>query len=110
MGSAGRRLGRESTAACRRPSSLTTTVTGRIAWSALGSGVQGEVDVMAAFDDDGSGPHPAALYVAGQITAAGGAPAGLIGRWDDASWSTLGNGMRTDNNGRIRTLMVADED
>ena len=44
---------------------------------------------MAVFDD-GTGP---ALYVGGMFTAAGGAPASRIARWDGIVWSALGDGL-----------------
>lgn len=40
--------------------------------------------------DDGSGPK---LYAGGAFSAAGGAPAAGIARWDGASWSALGGGV-----------------
>ncbi len=36
---------------------------------------------MLEFDDDGSGPLPSALYIAGSFTAAGGLPSFGIARW-----------------------------
>ncbi len=45
-------------------------------WQGLGAGVNGRVNAFATFDD-GSGP---ALYVGGDFTRAGGAPASNIAK------------------------------
>src|SRR5262249_30987977 len=58
------------------------------AWSSLGSGTDGVVQVLTTFDD-GNGR---ALYAGGFFTSAGSVPAGGIARWDGASWSALGAG------------------
>ena len=62
-------------------------------WSALGGGVGGGapeiIDVLAVFDD-GDG---AALYSGGFFGTAGGVVAKNIAKWDNSSWSPLGNGM-----------------
>lgn len=65
-------------------------------WSALGSGLSGSsssnpVYALATFDD-GNGP---ALYVGGQFSMAGGAPASNIAKWDGSSWTAVGNGVNT---------------
>lgn len=56
-------------------------------WSALGSGVAGQVYALAVFDD-GTGP---ALYVGGLFSSAGGLPAQGIARWNGQTWSTAGS-------------------
>jgi len=56
------------------------------AWSALGSGVNGEVGALAV-----SGTN---LYTGGQFTAAGGVAANNIAKWDGSAWSHLGLGIR----------------
>ncbi|HEX6885160.1 MAG TPA: HYR domain-containing protein [Planctomycetota bacterium] len=58
-------------------------------WRALGSGMNLNVDALAAYDD-GGGP---ALYAGGVFTTAGGVAAGRIARWNGSSWSALGSGM-----------------
>lgn len=60
-------------------------------WQTLppGRGVSGLVDALAVFDD-GNG---ARLYVGGQFTSAGGAPAASIAAWDGAAWETVGPGL-----------------
>jgi len=55
-------------------------------WSALGSGVNGEVDALAI-----SG---GALYAGGWFTTAGGNAANYIAEWDGSGWSALGPGMK----------------
>ena len=60
-------------------------------WSALGSGVSGEVAALAMKDND--------LYVGGNFTSAGGVSGrNRIAKWviggsDDSSWSALGSGV-----------------
>ena len=58
-------------------------------WSALGSGISGEVWALKTHDD-GTGP---ALYAAGWFATAGGIAAHSIARWNGNSWSTLGSGL-----------------
>lgn len=63
-------------------------------WSALGSGLGGQATILQALDmavfDDGTGP---ALFVTGEFTTAGGAPAEYIAKWDGSSWSPVGGGL-----------------
>mgnify|MGYP001426116568 CR=1 FL=1 len=60
----------------------------RGAWSALGSGVTGQVTSMCVYDD-GDGPM---LYVGGTFTSAGGVTSNRIARWDGAAWFAVGDG------------------
>jgi hypothetical protein len=69
-------------------------------WSALGSGITGNVYALTVFDA-GSGP---ALYAGGHFGAAGGLAANYIAKWDGSSWSALGSGM----NGPVYALTVFD--
>ena len=71
-------------------------------WSALGTGVAGEVFALADWDD-GSGN---ALYVGGTLSAAGGATASGVARWDGTSWTALGAGVaRADGSApKVHTL------
>lgn len=62
-------------------------------WFGLGSGMNGIIHAVRSYDDDGSGPHPAALYVGGYFTAAGGHPAYRIAKWDTRQWWSVGGGM-----------------
>ena len=55
------------------------------AWSALGSGIDGEVYALAVSGTD--------LYAGGWFTAAGGVAANSIAKWDGSVWSALGSGM-----------------
>ncbi len=75
-------------------------------WSALGSGVEGQVYTLGAFDD-GSGLGPA-LYAGGTFTIAGGLSANHIARWDGQSWSALGSGMEVPSDS-VRALAVFDD-
>ncbi len=79
------------------------------AWSALGDGLGPNGNeppfaygfALAAFND-GSGP---ALYVGGEFSSAGGAPAANIARWNGQSWSTLGSGV----NATVRCMAPFDD-
>src|SRR5262249_7956544 len=62
-------------------------------WSnVLHAGDTPTVRALAAFDDDGPGPHRAALYAGGQLDMLGGAVLGPIARWNGAAWTPLGAG------------------
>ncbi len=63
------------------------------AWTPLGAGMDDTVAALAAYDDDGSGPRPRALYAAGAFTSAGPVPANGVARWNGASWEPLGAGL-----------------
>lgn len=61
-----------------------------VAWSALGSGLNGTVDSLTVFDD-GTGGGPA-LYAGGLHTFGGGSPmTGYVAKWNGVSWSTQGS-------------------
>lgn len=62
-------------------------------WSAVGGGVNGWVEALIAYDDDGEGPHPPALYATGGFSQAGSTIVGGIARWDGATWTRLGTGL-----------------
>jgi len=76
-------------------------------WSALGDGVAGDdeddpayVYAMAVFNGE--------LYVGGDFTMAGGAPARNIAKWDGAAWSAVG--MPVDGVNRpVRCMTVWDD-
>ncbi|MBC7834358.1 MAG: hypothetical protein H7Y88_04560 [Phycisphaerales bacterium] len=81
-----------------------------LSWSALGAGVNNAVWDMAIWDDDGSGPHAPALFVAGTFTTAGRTgdtpqPASRIAKWDGAAWIPLGAG----TNNFVYALEVFDD-
>ena len=66
-------------------------------FSTVGGGVTGapyynHVRAMAAWDDDGPGPHSLSLFAGGRFLQAGGQTVNSIARWDGASWSPLGQG------------------
>lgn len=51
-------------------------------WSPLGAGLSGgTVRALAVFDEDGPGPAPASLYLAGTFTHAGGLHSPFVARW-----------------------------
>jgi hypothetical protein len=67
-------------------------------WSALGSGVNGDVVALAVSGSD--------LYAGGGFTTAGGSAANYIAKWNGSSWSALGSGM----NDRVLALAVSGSD
>ena len=75
------------------------------AWSALGSGMDGNVWALTGFDD-GSGDGPA-LYAGGYFSNAGRVRVNNIARWNGSSWSPLGSGI--DNVAVVRALAVFDD-
>ncbi len=83
-------------------------------WQAVGGGVSGAVDgfygpfvfQMEVFDDDGPGPRPPALYVAGEFRRAGDVPVKNVARWDGLQWSPLGEGV----DGQIWAMAIFDDD
>jgi hypothetical protein len=72
-------------------------------WSALGSGLNGNVGCLTVFDD-GSGSGPA-LYAGGGFGSAGGVAAAGIAKWDGQTWSPLGSGL----NANASVLTVFDD-
>ncbi|MGD9693704.1 MAG: hypothetical protein AB7G17_06375 [Phycisphaerales bacterium] len=64
-------------------------------------GVDGQVMAMCVWDD-GRG---SALYVGGEFTMAGGAPAAHLARWDGKAWSAVGGGV----DGPVHALHVFDD-
>ncbi len=95
-------------AACFLPALVAGGQTCDPHWSSRfpGSDLDESVHAFVMFDDDGGGPNPEALYVAGAFTTAGGASANRIARWDGSSWSALGAGA----NKTVHALAVFDDD
>ncbi len=78
------------------------------AFSPLTNGpTNGTVSAFALFDDDGAGPRPQALYVAGGFTQIGGFSATRIARWDGLGWESLATGLVGST---VAALEVFDED
>ncbi len=68
------------------------------AWQALGTGVVLEsgtpaVRTLTTWDPDGPGPTQPLLVAGGDFTAAGGAVANGIARWNGSAWSGFGDGL-----------------
>ena len=60
-------------------------------WSALGSGISsGSVNALAAYDDDGAGPHLPVLAMGGSFSKAGGVDVKNTARWNGSTWSAMG--------------------
>ncbi|MBE2180549.1 MAG: hypothetical protein IAE97_08770, partial [Chthoniobacterales bacterium] len=56
-------------------------------WSALGSGMNGDVSALAVSGSD--------VYAGGWFTTAGGNSASNIAKWNGSSWSALGSGVNS---------------
>jgi trimeric autotransporter adhesin len=80
------------------------------AWSAVGGGVNNDgVFALLAADLDGDGAGQPVLYVGGNFTMAGGAPANRIAQWDGHAWSPLGAGI-TGSESNVGTMTTFDSD
>ncbi|MBI1852815.1 MAG: hypothetical protein HYR85_20940 [Planctomycetes bacterium] len=75
-----------------------------LAWSPLGTGVDGTVRVLAMLDD-GNGRS---LFVGGEFLAAGDSPASRIATWTGSEWVPLGSGL--DGVGVVAALSLAEYD
>lgn len=75
-----------------------------------GLGLDGDVYALATYDDDGTGPRPAAVYAGGAFTKAGNIDAYNIARWNGGSWSALDWPSGVGLNGPVRALCVHDPD
>jgi hypothetical protein len=74
------------------------------AWSAVGTGMNGDVRALLVHDD-GSGPE---LFAGGDFTAVTGGPAaGRTAKWDGTSWSALGGGVGMDDS--VQALAIHDD-
>ncbi len=73
-------------------------------WSALGSGVNGVVYVIAVQGDE--------VYVGGQFDQAGGQAANRIARWDNAAqtWSALGSGVSSPDYAVVYAIAVSGDE
>jgi hypothetical protein len=62
-------------------------------WTEVGGGVgpdQGDRAAhLAVHDDDGPGPRPESLFVAGPFESVGGIPADNLARWDGETWEPI---------------------
>jgi hypothetical protein len=67
-------------------------------WSTVGV-LDTWINVMLVFDDDGAGPNPPALYVAGELEGNDTLQVNGIARWDGHSWSAMGGGVTVPGNG-----------
>jgi hypothetical protein len=74
-------------------------------WVALGAGLNGPAKAMAPIV---TGVAHQDLYVGGQFTLAGGAPASNIARWTGAAWQSLPAGNQPNNGvaGEVRALKM----
>jgi hypothetical protein len=83
-------------------------------WSSVGGGIAVgmgyyQVTAMTPWDDDGPGPNPPSLVIAGRFTGAGGHTANGIARWDGSDWHDVGSGPSRFVLG-VTSLAVFDED
>mgnify|MGYP006286433973 CR=1 FL=1 len=93
----GGNFGQAGIAPASRIAAYDTTQSGNDGWSALGDGVNGSVHALVAVGTD--------IYLGGEFTQAGGAPASFIAVYDttqtgNAGWAGLGDGV----NGFVRAL------
>jgi len=62
-------------------------------WSALGPGLNSQINAVFAWDSDGAGAGPAVLLAGGIFTGAGTTPTSNIAIWNGTAWSGLGGGV-----------------
>lgn len=67
------------------------------------------VAALASFDDDGPGPNPTRLYVAGLFSKIGNRPCNNIACWNGVGWQELAGGLGTSGAG-VQALAVHDPD
>lgn len=89
------------------PASRAAAYSPSAGWTALanpntGNAPSEQVRALAAFDDDGPGPHAPKLYVGGDFHSVGSMQVEHIAAWSGSSWSPLGQGL----NGGVRALHV----
>lgn len=73
-------------------------------WSPVGSGVNGTVGCLCAFDDGLGGGT--ALYAGGNFSSADGAPGtSRIAKWNGSGWSSVGGGA----DGEVTSMVVFDD-
>ena len=70
------------------------------------AGINGIVQCLAVYDQDGTGGNDPLLYAGGAFTSAGGVTAKYAARWNGASWSALGSAELT---GPIYDMVVFDD-
>ncbi|MCC6661923.1 MAG: hypothetical protein IT437_13670 [Phycisphaerales bacterium] len=77
-----------------------------VQWEGLEWGLGDTVYSICAFDDDGPGPRPEALFASGSFIATGGGlPAQGFARWDGHAWSAPPS-----LNSNARAMLVWDDD
>ena len=80
-------------------------------WSDVGGGVSmpgtESVYALAAIDEDGDGPNPPVLYVAGDFTTAGSSDANFVARWNGSAWSALDSGLSNTSSGSTHVYALA---
>jgi hypothetical protein len=74
-------------------------------WDGLGVGINDTVTSLCAFDDDGPGARPEALFAAGSFSQAGGQPSQNFARWDGHAWS-----VPPSLSSNARAMLVWDDD
>ncbi|MCB9898735.1 MAG: hypothetical protein H6825_12090 [Planctomycetes bacterium] len=75
-------------------------------WAVLGSGLNGEVQALAVFDD-GTGP---ALHVGGNMGVGSEQFIGLVAKWNGVSWSKVDDGFNHAPHGGIVYALVVHDD
>ncbi|MEZ6235069.1 MAG: immunoglobulin domain-containing protein [Phycisphaerales bacterium] len=75
-------------------------------WQPLGTGLNGGVNAVLAWDPDDDGPMNQVLVAAGKFQSAGGVSASNIAFWDGNYWAPLGEGL----GGIVQALVAFDED
>jgi hypothetical protein len=69
--------------------------------------ITGFLITISAHDEDGVGPMPSSLFIAGEVSAVNGVPANRVARWDGRQWSALDAGI---SSGAVISLASGDHD
>lgn len=80
-------------------------------WQALpGGGLSGQVNAIAAWDNDGDLSNGVLLVAGGDFTTAGGSSANRVAVWNGSTWSSIGPGGSNGVSGVVNALFALDED
>ncbi len=74
-------------------------------WASLLGGASSTINTLYTWDEDGAGPNPPRLFLGGIFSSLNSVTISRIGRWDGASYSSLGAGLT----GAVNALISWDD-
>jgi hypothetical protein len=69
---------------------------------------QPRINTMTVYDDDGPGPHPPELVIAGIFLRVDGLPVQNIAKWNGSTWSDVGGGLSWSVIPEVHVIYAAD--